>query len=676
MGLNILFWNCQSIQPKRIELELYIKENKFDIVALNETFLNKKLTFKIPGYDAIRNDRSTGQKGGAAFLIKHGLVINKEYRNNDFSIITENEALAIDLDLSNNQNVILATIYCPNGNPNLSLFQTINNLSDNVMFVGDFNWKLKSFGCANRNPSGLMIKNIQKQLNLIYLNNDEHMHMDRAKGSTDILDMAFISPNLAKHDIQFHIGDDPGSDHLPIEISIDTPPCRNTFTNHTKYKFDQTDQEVFESMLEEALESTDFSGHLSTSDLDKYADFIITAIHTAVDKAIPTSKSVQPASDPISNKTLALIKEKHRLRRQYSQKKDPSVKMCINQLQKQVKEELKVESLVSWEKFCNTISLENNPNESWCKIKNFLKPKGQHDYPALHHANKVAKTNADKPQLFAESVERHFSIESNHFDLNHFDEVNKFIEDNHRHFYPPEDPDDYRFDVGNEHELVADVDAQTLIKLVKFLRRGKAPGPDTIHNEVLRLGTTISLFHHLAKLFTPSIQLSYIPTACKLATLCMLLKPDKLPSLTTSYRPISLISSIMKLFKRVIEQRLRSHLEHIGFISKHQLGFRKAKSTDDHLFRLSQFIMESFNRGEHVVAAFLDVEKAFDNVWHNGLRFKIFQLDLPTKMTCWLSDFLVGRLIQVNVKNFLSNQINPKAGVPQGSVLSPLLFLI
>ena len=149
----------------------------------------------------------------------------------------------------------------------------------------------------------------------------------------------------------------------------------------------------------------------------------------------------------------------------------------------------------------------------------------------------------------------------------------------------------------------------------------------------------------------------------------MLLKPNKLPSLTTSYRPISLISSIMKLFERIIEQQLRSHLEHIGFINKHQSGFRKAKSTDDHLFRLSQSIVESFNRGEHVVAAFLDVKKAFDNVWHNGLRFKIFQLDLPTKMTCWLSDFLVGWLIQVNVNNFFSNQINLKAGVPQGSVL-------
>ena len=114
--------------------------------------------------------------------------------------------------------------------------------------------------------------------------------MDRANGSTDILDMAFISPNLAKYDIQFQIGNDLGSDHLPIEISIDTPPPppphRNTFTNHTKYKFDQTDREVFESTLEEALGSADFSGLLS-SDLDKYADCIVTAISTAVDKTIP-----------------------------------------------------------------------------------------------------------------------------------------------------------------------------------------------------------------------------------------------------------------------------------------------------------------------------------------------------------------------------------------------------
>ena len=62
------------------------------------------------------------------------------------------------------------------------------------------------------------------------------------------------------------------------------------------------------------------------------------------------------------------------------------------------------------------------------------------------------------------------------------------------------------------------------------------------------------------------------------------------------------------------------------------------------------------------MAAFLNIKKAFDNVWHNGLRYTIFMPDLPTKMTCWLSDFLVGRVIQVNVNGFLSDKISPIAG--------------
>ena len=123
-------------------------------------------------------------------------------------------------------------------------------------------------------------------------------------------------------------------------------------------------------------------------------------------------------------------------------------KTRINQLQKEIKDNLRIELQASWEKFCNDISLETNHTESWCKIKHFLKPKGQHDYLALHLDAKTTKTNTDKGQLFAESVERHFGIRSDNFDSKHFDEVNQFVEDNYEYFYPPENPDNYRTDVG------------------------------------------------------------------------------------------------------------------------------------------------------------------------------------------------------------------------------------
>ena len=85
-------------------------------------------------------------------------------------------------------------------------------------------------------------------------------------------------------------------------------------------------------------------------------------------------------------------------------------KTRINQLQKQVKEELRVETQASWKIFCNSISLEIDLSESWRKIKNSLNPKGQRDYLTLRHDDKVAKSNADKAKLSAESVERHFDI--------------------------------------------------------------------------------------------------------------------------------------------------------------------------------------------------------------------------------------------------------------------------
>ena len=123
-------------------------------------------------------------------------------------------------------------------------------------------------------------------------------------------------------------------------------------------------------------------GALSYCDADTYTDFIVTAISIAVHKAIPTSKLGCPESQPVSEESLALIKEKRRPSPQYSHAHDPFVKTHINQLQKEIKDNLRIESQASWQKFCNDISLETNHTESWRKIRSFLKPNVQHNYLA------------------------------------------------------------------------------------------------------------------------------------------------------------------------------------------------------------------------------------------------------------------------------------------------------
>ena len=205
--------------------------------------------------------------------------------------------------------------------------------------------------------------------------------------------------------------------------------------------------------------------------------------------------------------------------------------------------------------------------------KNVLQPKTQKNAdPTLTLDNKTAKTNADKAELFAESVESQFGIECNNFEDTNLREINEFVEANPYIFTPLDSTNDGTNDRDDNHPLTADVDPKELINIVmiKFdLRKGKAPGHDTITHELLRLAVGIPCYTHPAKLFTFLLRIGYIVTAWKLATLCMLIKPDLLHSLTTSYKPIRLLSTIMKLFERVIEKCLRKYLEDTGSLSKY-----------------------------------------------------------------------------------------------------------
>ena len=195
--MDIVFWNCQGLRPKRKELQNYLLENQIDILALNETFLKPKIKFHLPGYDIYKNGWSShpGEKG----------IVIQEWKNDHFNVITDNEA---NFKLQNGDKVILATIYCPNGNPSLRLFRMIDALSKQVNFLGDFNSKHKQFDCVKPNKSGQTLVNIAKALKLFYVNQlGPNMYTcdDPVHGTSDILDMAFIANET--HHLLNHVTD-------------------------------------------------------------------------------------------------------------------------------------------------------------------------------------------------------------------------------------------------------------------------------------------------------------------------------------------------------------------------------------------------------------------------------------------------------------------------------------
>ena len=144
----------------------------------------------------------------------------------------------------------------------------INALSKQVIFLGDFNSKRKQFGCVKPNKSGQTLVNIAKDLKLFYVNQlglNRHTRDDPVHGTSDILDMAFITPGLSSQDISFNIADDHmGSDHFPIQISLDKPLKRNTPLTEPRYRFDKTNDDSLHNTLKDSL--TNIDTNITTQD--------------------------------------------------------------------------------------------------------------------------------------------------------------------------------------------------------------------------------------------------------------------------------------------------------------------------------------------------------------------------------------------------------------------------
>ena len=167
-----------------------------------------------------------------------------------------------------------------------------------------------------------------------------------------------------------------------------------------------------------------------------------------------------------------------------------------------------------------------------------------------------------------------------------------------------------------------------------------------------------------------------LPKEWKHAVVVPILKPGKEASDPGSYRPIALTAVLCKIMERLVTNRLVYFLETRGLLVNIQNGFRNGRSTMESVAMLDQDIKRAFNNKEVVVGVFLDIEKAYDSLWKEGLLFKIHDLGVRGRMFNWVQDFLKGRTIQVRVGGVRSKVVEIENGTPQGSVISPILFNI
>lgn len=153
-------------------------------------------------------------------------------------------------------------------------------------------------------------------------------------------------------------------------------------------------------------------------------------------------------------------------------------------------------------------------------------------------------------------------------------------------------------------------------------------------------------------------------------------KPNKPSNQPTSYRPISLLSNLGKIFEKIIHYRIIEFASDRNIISENQFGFRKEHSTVHQISRIKNKILSNKRRKKSTGLVLLDIEKAFDTVWHNGVIFKMMTNNIPEYLCKIISEFLDKRVFAVSVNKNVSNFMPIPAGLPQGSILSPTLYSI
>ncbi|KAL4112199.1 hypothetical protein QTP88_016033 [Uroleucon formosanum] len=171
------------------------------------------------------------------------------------------------------------------------------------------------------------------------------------------------------------------------------------------------------------------------------------------------------------------------------------------------------------------------------------------------------------------------------------------------------------------------------------------------------------------------LRLSYFPTIWKHAVVIVIPKAGKPKNLASSYRPISLLPTLGKLFEKLILLRIRPILHERQIISTTQFGFRPGHSTIHQIHRLIDSIASALEKKQYCAGLFLDVAQAFDKVWHDGLLFKLKKF-MPAQLYLVIKSFLENRSFSVRQGNFFSPRFNITAGVPQGSDLAPDLYNI
>ena len=671
-GLSFLHLNIASLSKHFDNLACSLNEIKvkFKVIAITETRLVKGFSsnqrLDLPGYTFLSNDTESSA-GGTALYISDTL---KTKVRSDFSTITyvpknlESTFMEI-LNNGRDGNVIVGCIYKHPSFSNSDFVSNVSQILDKVnkegkrlILLGDFNINLLEYDHDHA------VKEFIDTFHSYFVFPTISLPTRITPNTKTLIDNIFVSRTFKSKCVtgNLTVGI---SDHLPQFLLFQN---NNININPNEEKFYKNWKAFRIEEFKTHFQSIDWKTIMQVEVNDPNVAFtnFYENLNHLISQYLPikklTKKQTKRKEKPwISQGILRSIKVRDKIYSRFLKEKDPIVKKILHERYKTYRNRLVNLIRLSKRNYFQKYFSDNEktPKNIW---------KGINEIIALKNKKNFKNTSLEIDGTIVSNPE----ILSNKFNTYYTSEPAKIAKNIHptnvsyKDFLKRSNQKSFFFIPVNSIEIK---------EIISQLNFNKSDGPNSIPNQILKVMIN-EISDILATIFNISFETGKFIDFLKVARVIPIYKNKGSPLEPGNYRPISLISNIDKIFEKIVYKRMLKFLDDNKYIFKRQFGFRSKHSTKHSLITITESIRKSLDNGNLSCGVFLDFQKAFDTVNHDILLNKLKHYGFRGISHEWLKSYLTGRKQFVSCNGGESSLLEIKLGVPQGSVLGPLLFLI
>ena len=678
--VSILSLNIQSLNAKFSQFKLYIEEqykSKIDIICLQETWLdtNADLSiFSLQGYSMVHRGTGVSLHGGVIIYVKNELkftVLETEITLSTcdglFILINVNQPMGSRM---NSKKLVVGNLYRPPRELKIETDNFMNEWEELLNYFESNSYEVALCGDFNMDLLKLREKNHINEFYDLSVSHGFFPRVTRPTRITDhsstLIDNVFVKlsnnySNSTAGSIWMAV-----SDHLPCVVFLDYLCVKGSSSRFIKHrKMDEKSWSKFRIELQTScnIENFDTSTNIDPNiNLNKLQDIITeTYDRNFPEKRVKFNKYKHRKNPWITNGILSSIKFRDKLYKKMTKASNLVLKSTLRtnlstyngilkKLIRVTKEDYYYDCFIkytsdmkkTWQTIGTIINNKKNTND----IPETFSVDGKLISDPMEIANSFNKYFTDIGINLAENIETNDEI--------HF---NDFL-------------DSPNLNVLN-FELVTELD---ISKVIKNLKPKSSYGVDNISTKFLKQIANI-IIPVLTLTVNQSIATGIFPDRMKMAKVIPIYKKND-ESLFENYRPVSVLPSISKVFERVIHTQLTKFMIKEDLLYPHQYGFRESHSTELAALEFIDKITKIMDSGETPVAIYIDLSKAFDTIDHGILLNKLHYYGIRHKALNLIKSYLSNRSQYTKVNECSSNPLDIATGVPQGSILGPLLFII